>query len=121
MRRIGTFLCFLCLGIALSPVNTEAAAPAGECTKYDGLMTALGVETMTWIGYPRGWDFPDDIQFQEPSEIVFEDGTSVWAYESPSTGQRFAFYFPRQTSPPDPVHPGLHDFCGPYVTADKAS
>ena len=89
------------------------------CEKFDTFADYAELHKMEWVGYPDGWaGFPDDIQFQENGRVDFGDNTGLWAYISPSTGERFVFYFWDMTVDGDP--PGLHHLCGPYKTGSTS-
>lgn len=83
-----------------------------ECAKWDAFASYAGMEKMEWLGYPDGWAIPFDTEFLPDGRTEFDDNTGVWGYVSPSTGERFVFYFWDMTVDGDP--PGLHHLCGPF-------
>lgn len=105
---ITVFILWIALAIP-APVQAEV----DPCEKFDTFAAFAGFSKMEWVGYPQGWlGFPDDTEFQESGRVEFDDNTGVWGYVSPSTGERFIFYFWDMTVDGDP--PGLHHLCGPY-------
>lgn len=86
-----------------------ASAYAPGCDRIDTFAAALGAELVPWVGYPKGWELPEDVQFVERTE--FADGGGVWTMVAPSTKEKFVWYFVDFEPGPDG---GAHNFCGPY-------
>lgn len=85
------------------------------CDRIDVLAEALGAHLEPWLGYPQGWELPDDLRYV--SETVFQDGNGggVIVQVSPSTGKRYVWYFDDYIADGEPY--GMHHFCGPYWLA----
>jgi hypothetical protein len=103
--------------VILLALYAPAEQKAVECAKFDTLATALGAiilappadrpDDNTDLKF---WDMPDDV-YQIHWRKTEPDGTEFWYFESPSTAERFVFYFYSMELGAD-GHP--HRFCGPY-------
>lgn len=94
-------------GLLFVPVYT----PTPEtCAAVHAL---VGGELVEWIGYPQGWNLPDDLERGE--RIDFADG-GVWEFYSDSERARYVWVFITYTVDGEPR--GYHDFCGPYRITD---
>jgi len=73
----------------------------------------VGGELVEWLGYPQGWDLPDDLK--KSSRIEFAEG-GIWDYYSASQQAHYLIVFTsyEQTTNPNGEHFGAHEFCGLY-------
>ena len=83
----------------------------------DAIHALVGGELVEWLGYPLGWDLPDDLQ--KVGRVDFDSG-GVWAYHSDIDQARYLWVFVsyEQTTGADGQHFGAHEFCGPYKVSD---
>lgn len=73
-------------------------------------------EAAPWIGYPKGWDWPDDLQADGGFDFP-DDGGVLFFYapSQPDTEWVFVMLSYRATYKDGVL--GQHDFCGPYLVS----
>lgn len=73
----------------------------------------VGGEPVEWIGYPRGWNLPEDLE--RADRVDFASG-GIWEFHSGSEQSRYVWIFLDYVADGEPV--GYHNFCGPYRIVD---
>ena len=86
------------------------APPPETC---DAIHALVGGELVEWVGYPQGWNLPDDLK--RIGRIDFADG-GIWNDYSRNERARYVWVFLDYTVDGEPR--GAHNFCGPYRISD---
>lgn len=101
----------LALLAAFALLFSPAYAPPPETCA--AIHTLVGGELVEWIGYPQGWNLPDDLT--RADRVDFADG-GVWEFYSASEQARYVWVFVSYEVSGTPR--GAHEFCGPYRLTD---
>lgn len=88
------------------------AIPTPE--QCEAVHALVGGELVEWIGYPEGWNLPDDLL--RIGRIDFAQG-GIWEDYSKSEDARYLWVFLDYVV--DGTPRGAHNFCGPYRVIDQ--
>lgn len=97
----------IALFLIIAPVQDKP-----DCREIERL---TGGTEIPWLGYPRGWDLPDDIRMTRRLDFAPGHG-GVWIFEADSRpGTRWLWWFGDYEVDGDP--PGAHHFCAVVIDA----
>lgn len=82
-------------------------------TDCDGWQAVYNGEVAPWIGYPKGWDWPEDLQADGGFDFP-DDGGVLFFYAPSQPDSEWVFVMLSYKATYKNGHLGQHDFCGPY-------
>lgn len=101
--------------LILAIIAALFAPPPETC---DAIHALVGGELVEWVGYPDGWQLPDDLK--RIGRIDFADG-GIWNDYSRNERARYVWVFTsyEQNADANGQHFGAHFFCGPFRIQDE--
>lgn len=71
-----------------------------------------------WLGYPRGWDLPADLEFDDRVDLASGGTLMFWWSESQQARYLVHMLDWSVNADANGDHFGAHNFCGPYRLED---
>ena len=107
-----TLLMLISSLLFASPSQQSDAYPYMGSAACDQVADAYNAQIDPWIGYPEGWNQPDDLQWHD--RIHLEGESEVWVFHAYSgPGWEWIWYLIDQqiTAAPDGTHEWFHHGC----------
>lgn len=95
------------------------------CKAMEQLLVYPNIRLAEWVGYPRGWDMPDDLEDVSIVLPIVEDYERMYLLKFSASKQElwlWPFKSMTVTTDQDGEYEGTHDFCPPIIIslADQA-